>query len=226
MIQREHSHHSDEKPSSSKLPMLVLAIGGVLFTVLAVTYWLLGAEGVHPLWLIGAAALISIALPMLRANLFPSTKDCTSEYDFHEKRLDEHIRQQIADKLGAEALEKLYSTDDTPKASAMDRCREYIHDNPASDDTDLRFALLVLLARIHESKADPEQSIQCLAEAIDLEPNHFIANFRIAINYEWLENRQSAIQHYRRALGDPGGISRAMGKLANAQIERLQKKDQ
>lgn len=220
-MQQDHPHLTHGSSSTNKLPMLALAIGGVLFAGLAITYWLLGREGIHPLWLIGAAALISIALPMLRANLFPSAKDCASEYEFHEKRLGEKIRQQISEKLGSEEIERLYSHTGVVRDSAIDRCREFIGDNSTRHDTGLRFALLVLLARFHETRGEPEKSIPYLKEAIAIEPHDFFANFRLAINYEWTGDNSSAAHHYRQALKDPGGISRAMEKLTKAQVERL-----
>ena len=216
---------TDKKQSSMKPSGLALLIGGGLFAALAISYWLLRNDGIHPAWLIGVAALISIAFPMLRSNFFPSAKDCTAEYDFHEKRLEAQIRQQVAERLGSEDFQRLYSQDGIPRDSSMDHCRELIRNAPARGDRELRFALLLLLARIHENRGDPEKSIQCLKEAINLEPQHFIANFRIAMNYELIGNEHAAVHHYRQALEDPGGLSRAMEKLTVAQMKRIQSTD-
>jgi len=222
-MQKKRQDDADRKPATTRFPLLAVAVVGGLFAALGVSYWLLGHEGVHPLWLIGVAAIISIALPVLRANFFPSAKDCTSEYTFHEKRLKEQIRRQIAEKLGAAEIGRLYSRAGTFRDSAIDRCRELIHADPARNDPELRFALLLALARIYEHSGEPGKSIQHLTEAIDIEPHHFIANFRLAMNHEWMGDNPSAVLHYRQALGDPGGLSRAMEKLAVAQMERIRK---
>jgi len=224
-MQREGPPQIGPRPEKTRLPLLVLAVGIGLLAVLAISHRLAGGGEIHPLWLIGAAALIAIALPMLRANFFPSAKDCATEYDFHEKRLHEHIRQQISHKLGAEVTGQLYSETGDPRDSLIDHCRELLLKNPARNDPELRFALLLLMARVHENTGDYQESVHHLKRATDLKPNHFIANFRIAMNYEWIGDDQAALRHYQRALGDSGGLSRAMEKLTVAQIQRIQHHD-
>jgi len=221
-MQVKRRQDAGETPAATKLPVLVLVVVCGLFAALAVSFWLLGTEGIHPLWLIGIAALISILLPMLRANFFPSTKDCASEYAFHEKRLEEQTRRQISEKLGADEIGRIYSRNGTLNDSTIDRCLELILEDPARNDPELRFALLIDTARIFETRGEPDKSVQQLKKAIAIEPHHFIANFRIAMNYEWMGENASALRHYRQALGDPGGLSRAMEKLTKAQMERLQ----
>ena len=185
-------------------------------------YQFLAAGSANPAVLLLLAALISLALPAVRANLFPSAKDCAAEYDFHEQRLAEHNRRIIADALGQDICDQIQTPPGNGCDSAEAQIRQLLEQDPVRRDAALRFALLVTLARHCEKDGDARKSIQYLTEALESRPHHFIANFRLAMNHEWNNSREQALQHYRLALLDPGGISRGMRRLTDSQINRLQ----
>ena len=199
----------------------VAAVAGIGLVAI-LTYRLLADGSAHPAVLLVLAALISLALPAVRANLFPSAKDCAAEYDFHEQRLAEQNRGIIADSLGQDTCDQIQTPPANGCDSAEAQIRQLLEQDSVRRDTDLRFALLVTFARHCEKGGDARKSIQYLTEALESQPYHFIANFRLAMNHEWNNSREQALHHYRQALLDPGGISRGMRKLTVSQINRLQ----
>lgn len=209
------------KMARKKLLLAVIAIVAGLVGVCFFIYRLLETGSINPLVLLFLAALISIALPMLRSNYFPSSKDCAAEYDFHEKRLEEQILRRIAGTLGQEAINKVFAQDGRFRDSTDDRLRLLLENNAVRQDAELRFLLLLALARFYEKSGDPHASIQQLTEALKINPHHFIANFHLAMNYEWIGSIDNAVRHYQQSLRDPGGVSRGMRKLAVAKINRL-----
>lgn len=202
------------------LPAAIAIVAGLVGACFFI-YRLLDTGTINPLVLLFLAALISIALPMLRSNYFPSAKDCAAEYDFHEKRLEELILLRIADTLGQEAINKVFKPDGRFCDSADDRLQQLLENNTVRQDAELRFLLLLTLARFYEKNGDPQASIQQLTEALKINPHHFIANFHLAMNYEWIGSIDNAVRHYQQSLKDPGGVSRGMRKLAAAKINRL-----
>ena len=198
----------------------VLLAAVVLAAILI--FHLPAAASSHPLLLLLLAAVISLALPMLRANLFPSARDCDAEYDFHEQRLEEQNRREISGALGEETFNRIGEPSGGPDESAEVHFRQLLEKEPVGRDPALRFALLLTIARYWEKAGDARKSTQYLTEALTINPNHFIANFRLAIINEWMGAVDNAVRYYEQALLDPGGISRGMRKLAMTQISRLQ----
>ncbi|MBI9087490.1 MAG: tetratricopeptide repeat protein [Desulfobacterales bacterium] len=202
--------------------LIFIACAVALLAVLFLVLYGLDRGHVSPLWLLVLAAVFSLAAPILRANFFPSAKDCATEYDFHEKRLQQQHRQWITNAFGAEAFNRLYSDPERFHESAGEALQKMLEDTQTKENMDLRFALQVMLARVYETQGDPPKSIEHLSRALDIYPRHFIANFRLAMIYEWVEAPQEAVRHYQQALTDPGGTSRAMERLVAAQVKRIQ----
>jgi tetratricopeptide (TPR) repeat protein len=211
-----------EKTKQGRQRFLVMALAAVLFVGLGVfALFTLKTGRFHPLVLLVLAAAVSLALPLVRSNFFPSARDCADEYDFHERRLDAQFRQWIADALGTEALGRIDLSSGRSSDAAEQACLALLETGPVRGDDNLGFALRMILARIYETGGDAERSIQYLSEALEVKPGHFIANFRLAMNHEWTGAPGAARHHYRRAADDPGGVSRGMARLVAAQIERL-----
>jgi tetratricopeptide (TPR) repeat protein len=202
------------------LPVLAAIAVGVL-AASALVYWLLQSGKLSPVVLLILAALISLSLPMLRSTYFPSVRDCAVEYDFHDKRLAEQLRRQIADALGPETALRLAPGEGTPAAAAVAECRRLLARVPDGDRAELRFALLVVLSQHLEAEGDLESACESLTQALAIHPNHFLANFRLAAIREHQGDEEGARRHYLSALDDPGGLSRAMIKLTNARIAAL-----
>jgi hypothetical protein len=203
------------------LPVVIAGIA-VLVGVCLLLYRLLESGSISPVAMIILAALISVALPILRSNYFPSGKDCAAEYDFHEKRLGENMRRRIADRLGQETLNHIFGPDGRFRDSVDEHLQLLLENEAVGRDAELRFDLLLIRSHFYEQSGDPQASIQQLTLALRIYPHHFIANFRLAMNYEWIGSVGNAVSHYQKAMQDPGGISRGMRKLTVANINRLQ----
>ena len=210
-----------EKTVRKKLPPKGIVIAACLLGVCFLAYQVLQNASFSPWMLLVVAAIVSLALPMIRTQYFPNARDCAVEYDFHEKRLEEQIRRKIAGTLGQEALLRIDPNAAGPDDAAVQYIHSLLEKGGGRLDAELRFSLLVTLARYYEKSGDPHASIEHLVGALESNPRHFIANVRLAMNYEWIGATENALRHYRGALEDPGGISRGMKKLAAAQIKRL-----
>jgi len=207
--------------AKKRLLAAAIAVAGIGLGCILV-YRFLDTGSVHPVVLLLLAAVISVALPMLRSNLFPGARDCAAEYDFHEKRLEEQNRLIITGALGQDSFNQISMPAGGLMESHENYFRQLLDKEPVGQDTGLRFALLYTIARNYEKNGDARASIQYLTEALESYPYHFIANFRLALNHEWVGAAEKAVGHYRQALLDPDGISRGMRKWTVAQIKRLQ----
>jgi tetratricopeptide (TPR) repeat protein len=200
---------------------VAIAVAGIGLGCILI-YRFLATGSVHPAVLLLLAAVISVALPMLRSNLFPGARDCAVEYDFHEKRLEEQNRLTIAAALGQDTFNQISMPSGGLTDSHENYFRQLLKKEQVDQDPGLRFALLLTIARNYEKNGDAQASIQYLTEALESHPYHFLANFRLALNHEWIGSEENAVDHYRQALHDPDGISRGMRKWTVAQIKRLQ----
>jgi tetratricopeptide (TPR) repeat protein len=201
-----------------KLALIAVAVLAAILAACILVYRMLASGRVDPLALLFLAAVISIGLPMIRANLFPSTRDCETELDFHIQRQDALIRQQIADQLGQETLARLQAAMQTPGTEALPALVDRLK-NP--EDPPLQFALLTTLARYHVQTGDPAAAIGSLTAALKLQPQDFVTRFNLARNYEWQGDREEALAVYRELLTPPAGLSRAMRRLVRRRMDAL-----
>ena len=212
---------TDRGNELKKKLLFAVAVAAGLLVASFLVYRLLEGGRASPVALLVLAALISVSLPILRANLFPSARECAVEFDFHEKRLDEQVRRQIAEAFGQDALEQVYTPTGQFADAAEHRLHRMLENRKTRKDALLRFALHLTLARVFEQNGDTRTSIEQLTRALESHPHHFVANFRLALQHEQVGKAGEALIHYRQALQDPGGISRGMKRFAVAQIKRL-----
>lgn len=212
---------NSRKFAGRKLFVGLVVFAAVLFGASILVLHLMKTATLSPLLLLLLAALISISIPMVRSNFFPSARDCAEEYNFHGRRLEEEILREIKGALGKETLNRIFSQPGMFSESAGTLCRELLGKADVRKDDRLCFALRLALARFHEQNGELGQSADDLSGALEIDPDHFIANFRLAVILESIGSLDDALAHYRRALGDPGGLSRAMKKLTLAQIDRI-----
>ncbi len=196
----------------------------VLLAIVAaciLVYHMLTSGRVDPLALLLLAAGISIVLPMVRAHFFASAADCRAELNFHIQRQDAFVRQQVADKLGPEAVQRIGAA----AHGAAETPAEYILSLLANEgerwDVDLRFALLIILSRYYEKTGDPEAAIEYLTAALQSRPQDFVTRFCLARNLEWQGKPGEALAVYQLILNDTAALSRAMIKLIRRQMEAL-----
>lgn len=203
-----------------KLVLIVILIFAALVGASYLVYSLLNSGRMHPLALLVLAAVISIAIPMIRSNFFPSDRDCATEYAFHEQRLEKEIIQQISGTLGSDTLNRLFAQPDHYRASARDDIEALLEQENVRQNPDLHFALLLSLARLHEKNGDPQSSIPLLKTALAIRPQQFVARMHLAGNYEWVGAGEDARRHYRILLEHPETLSGAMKKMVAARIKR------
>ena len=199
--------------------VIVLTVFAALVGASAIVYHLLHTGRMHPLVMLIMAAVIAIAVPMIRSNFFPTRKDCESEYGFHEQRLEKELTTRIIEGLGQEAYGQLISPFGQYQASASDNIQTMLTSNQNTHETELRFALLLMLARYHEKSGDPQAGIRVLKTALEIKPHHFIARMHLAGNLEWIGDKTAAEREYRKLLEEPEDLSRAMRKLVAARLK-------
>ncbi len=203
---------------------LIIA-GTVLIAIVAaciLVYHMLTSGRIDPLALLLLAAGISIVLPMVRTHFIPSAADCSAELDFHIRRQDAFVRQQVADKLGPEAVQRLEAVADGAAGNPVnDLLGSLVDAEGEGPDADLRFALLIMLSRNCEKTGDPEAAIEYLSEALQSRPQDFVTRLSLARNLEWQGNPGGALEVYQQILDNTAGLSRAMIKLTRRQVEVL-----
>lgn len=197
-------------------------IGAAVFAALVLTSYLvyasLGSGRLNPVTLLALAAAISIAIPMIRSNFFPSARDCAAEFTFHEQRLEEEILRSIGDVLGPEALQGLSTAPDGAPSSSAGELEELLAQEKVRHDAELHFALLVALAGRHATSGDPEAAIPLLQTALDIKPRQFVTRMHLAGHLEWVGGRDDACRHYRWLRNHPEGLSKAMKKLVASKL--------
>ncbi len=200
-----------------KRVLVFAAIALVAITAACIlVYQMLTSGRVEPMGLLLLAAVIAIMLPMVRTHFFPSIADCRAELDFHVQRQGVFARQQVADKLGPEAVRRIETAPEVSEIMAL------MAKAAPMQDTDLNFALGVMLSGLHEQAGDPGAAVASLTEALRYRPHDFVARFRLARNLEWRGDPSGAIEIYRGILAAPAGLSRAMFKLTRRQKETLE----
>jgi len=211
----------DKKRRLKKLVIIVLAIFAALVVASYLVYSLLQSGRMPPMALLVLAAVISIAIPMIRSNFFPSDRDCAAEYAFHEQRLEKEILQHISDSLGPDTLNRLFSQPDQYRASAGDHLEQLLTQENVRQNPDLHFALLLSLARFHEKNGTHPSSIELLINALEIKPQQFVARMHLAGNYEWVGAAEEARRQYRILLEHPEMLSGAMKKLVAANLKAI-----
>jgi hypothetical protein len=191
------------------------ALSGASYLV----YASLGSGRLSPLALLALAAAVSIALPMIRSNFFPSERDRAAEYAFHEQRLARDVFERIHEALGPETSGQLFAGPDRFQDTAGDTLERLLADEEARTDPELRFAQLVALARFHEKEGDPRSAIPLIEAALDIQPDAFVVRMHLAGNYEWIGSQDEACQHYRWLRDHPPDLSTAMRRLVAAKCK-------
>lgn len=210
-----------DNPRKRSLKQIALVTAAILAALAGIAYMVLGslASGrINPLALLVLAAAVSIAIPMIRTNFFPSERDYAAEYAFHEQRLEKEIVQTIGDALGPETLNRLFGAPGQYHSGAADELRALLNRDQVRRNPDLHFAVLVALARWHEKKGDPEAAIAPWLTALEIRPRGFIARMHLAGNLEWIGDVEDARRHYGTILERPQELSVAMKKMVTAKI--------
>ena len=176
-------------------------------------YTALGSGRLNPLAMLALAAAISVLLPMVRANVFPSKRDRAAEFAFHEKRLEKEILDRLQAGLEPDAFGRIFEAPGRYHAAAGETLGRLTAEERVRSDPGLQVALLVTLARFHEKKGDPQSAIPLLETAIALQPHQFVVRMHLAGTYEWIGSLKDACRHYRWLRDHAGDLSKAMRTL-------------
>ena len=192
--------------------VIAVLLAAALIATSYYVYGMLNTGKLTPIALLAVAAVISIGLPMLRSNFFPSRRDCETEYAFHEQRLEKEIMQALNDGIGP-AANRIFSAPGQYREAADDTIGAMLARGDLTRNPDVHFALLMALARYNEKIGDPSSGIPVLQKALELKPQHFVARMHLAGNYEWIGAVEEARQQYCQLLDDRQTLSRGMQKL-------------
>lgn len=199
-----------------KWALIGIAVFAALIGASYLVYASLGSGRLSPLALLALAAAVSIALPMIRSNFFPSERDRAAEYAFHEQRLERDVFERIREALGPETSGRLFAGPGRFQDTAGDTLARLLADEAARADPELRFAQLVALALFHEKGGDPRSAIPLIEAALDIRPDAFVVRMHLAGNYEWIGSQDEACKHYRWLRDHPPELSTAMRRLVAA----------
>jgi tetratricopeptide (TPR) repeat protein len=201
--------------------VLAIVVFAALLGASYLVYEQLQSGRLPPIALLILAAVISVAIPIIRPNLFPSNKDCESEYLFHEQRLEKKIITGVHGALGPGAYGRIFAPFGDYRESADEAIKEHLASDAVGRDPDLHFALLIMLARFYEKRGDPQTAIKKLQAALKIKPQHFIARMHLAGNYEWVGKDPKAGLEYAQILEHPEVLSKAMRKLVTAKLKAV-----
>jgi len=196
----------------------------VLAALIAASYFvfrLLDSGRLNPIALLIPAAVLFIAIPMVRANFFPTRRDLETEYAFHERRLEKAIEDQVIGTLGREAWLEIFKAPGHYREAAAENLQKLLAREATQNDPHLHSALLLVLARFFEKTGNPEAALPSLTAALEIAPRHFIARMHLAGTYEWIGADEKALEHYQKLLDHPQELSVAMRKLVAAKIKHI-----
>ena len=103
----------------------------------------------------------------------------------------------------------------------IDVCLQMLQSQEAKADTDLRFHILVKLARYYARDGQPHKTIEALQSVLALRPFNSVANSRLAERFEMTGAGDEAITHYESAQKDEA-ISASLKDHFAAQVNRVQ----
>ena len=85
---------------------------------------------------------------------------------------------------------------------AIEVCHQLLQSQAAGTDPDLRFYILVKLARYYARDGQAIKAVETLQAALEIKPNNAVANCRLAERFEMRGKGDEAIAHYESARKD------------------------
>ena len=149
-------------------------------------------------------------------------KATDSEYDIVEETFERRGMKLIRSAFGLATYQKLTFDDGNfIPLQAIEVCLQMLQSQEAKTDTDLRFHILVKLARYYARDGQPHQAVEALQSALALRPFNSVANSRLAERFEMTGAGDEAITHYESAQKDET-ISASLKDHFAAQVKRVQ----
>lgn len=145
-----------------------------------------------------------------------------SAYDVFEEAFEAKGMQVVSLAFGWNVHRKLqYEDANFIPLHAIDVCLQLLQSQAATADKDLRFYILVKLARFYARDGQPLKAVETLQAALEIKPNSAVANCRLAERFEMKGKGEEAIAHYELARKDDS-IPAALKDYFAAQTKRVQ----
>ncbi len=203
-----------------KIVLLSLGMTVYFYLIILVFNYVTHVEMGNPLLalIIGPLWFVSF---LVIAKLFSTPREkTTEEYEDAERLFEEASNQLILDAFGQNLFQKLFEDLSWNLSEAINVCREMLQSEKSGADSDLKFHLLVKLARYYLRDGKQKESIETLRSALSMKPTSLIANCRIAILLERLGNGNEAMTHYDLAQKDKV-VSPNLNKYLASQVQRV-----
>lgn len=199
---------------------------GIGFTILgswlSFTLYSIGIDFIafNPfIYLIGGFT-ICLSLPFF-GPLFYKLKIATVlEYSAEEEKFDNHCYNKIAEHFGDKVCMGLFSGDLDQIDTTSDSYKGLLNAIESKNNNELRYCILVKLARALSKSENYDDAIKNLKDAICILPDEFIANIKIAEAYERIGAAKEAIESYASASNIPK-LSADIIDYIQKQIERI-----
>jgi hypothetical protein len=133
-----------------------------------------------------------------------------SKYDVFEQSFEAAGRQLILQAFGRNVYQKLQSEDaNFIPLHGIEVCRQLLQSQETGANMNLRFYVLIKLARYYARDGQPLKAVETLQAALEIKPNNAVANSRLAERFEMKGKGKEAIVHYELAQKDdsiPSGL--------------------
>jgi len=156
-------------------------------------------------------------LPMLAVK-----KLIDSAYDVFEEAFEAKGMRLILQAFGRNINRKLrYEDANFIPLHAIEVCLQLLQSQATGADTNLRFYILVKLARYYARDGQSLKAVETLQAALKIKPTDAVANCRLAERFEMKGKAKEAIAHYELAQKDDS-IPAGLRDYFAAQMERIQ----
>jgi len=151
--------------------------------------------------IIGLMSLSTLAFFLL----YSPYKSIRPSFGEHLKSLEvefsEEILGIIGDNFEKSVIERLYFEDfNLINFEGVELCRQLLNEPQALHKDELRFALLVKLAKYYSKDDQYEKAIESLQKALEIYGDRLVPTLRLADAYEAIGSGSEALKFYEKAL--------------------------
>lgn len=164
----------------------------------------------------------SLFLPVIY-RLFGYSKEKTRDsYVKLDNYFEKSSMDLISTCLGSGVVEKLFLEDlNFVVVNGIELCSELLNNNITQENVDLRFVILLKKAEFYFKDGRYDSAIDIIKEALQIKPEHTVANLRAAELYERAGKGADAVVHYERAASSGTALPDGLIDYINAQIKRI-----
>ncbi|ABW67506.1 hypothetical protein Dole_1702 [Desulfosudis oleivorans Hxd3] len=157
--------------------------------------------------------------------LFWGDRQGDFEYKYREVILEKRISRVIIQKYGVFKYFQYYIDQFNQIGySQKTICLNLLKDEKISQDYAKKFIILLKTSDLFVKDGDNTSAIQYLKHAINIKPTDLVANYRLAVLYESIGDREKAIEHYLKGMRDSLINSDRLRRYIKSQIKRVETK--